>query len=148
MQTFMPEDTFTASAHALDHRRLGKQRVEAKQIYLALTNPDYGWQNHPAVLMWRGHEGALLMYGHAMSLEWAHRGYKDNLMPFFEEEMGNYSTFPYPPWMCDQRLHNSHRSNLLRKDPEWYSQYQWDVPHDLIYFWPTKEEDYAHVYAA
>jgi len=36
MQTFLPYPNFDASAAVLDDRRLGKQRVEAKQILLTL----------------------------------------------------------------------------------------------------------------
>ena len=62
MQTFLPYSDFNRSALALDRQRLGKQRVECKQIVLALGNPTYGWQNHPAVRMWRGHARVLCEY--------------------------------------------------------------------------------------
>jgi hypothetical protein len=42
----------------------------------------------------------------------------------------------YPPWLGDERLHASHRSNLLRKDPEHYGQFEWTEPDDLPYWWP------------
>jgi hypothetical protein len=35
-------------------------------------------------------------------------------------------------------LHDSHRSNLLRKDPQWYGQFGWTVPDDLPYVWPVR----------
>lgn len=148
MQTFMPEDTFLNSAYVLDDKRLGKQRVEAKQIYLSLTDPDYGWKHHPAVKMWAGHEGALLMYGYAMCEQWARRGHKDTLLDWFGERIENWATWVYPPWMCDLRFHRAHQSNLMRKDPDWYSQWYAHVPTDIPYFWPTKEPDYAFYYSA
>lgn len=37
---------------------------------------------------------------------------------------------PYPDF------HASHRSNLLRKDPVWYSQFNWTEPNNLPYVWP------------
>ena len=46
MQTFLPHKIFHISAEMLDYRRLGKQRVEAKQILNAL-DPEYnkkGWK--------------------------------------------------------------------------------------------------------
>ena len=58
------------SVKCLDYRRLGKQRVEAMQILKALGNPSYGWQNHPAVKMWRGYEEALKFYMNMCILEW------------------------------------------------------------------------------
>src|SRR4051812_49794255 len=54
MQTFLPVADFADSARLLDSPRLGKQRVETLQILRAIELPDYGWANHPAVLMWRG----------------------------------------------------------------------------------------------
>jgi len=77
MQTFLPLEDFTASAQSLDRQRLGKQRVECLQILNALSNPGYGWQNHPAVTMWRGAELSLAKYGVAICDEWLRRGYKD-----------------------------------------------------------------------
>ena len=34
-------------------------------------------------------------------------------------------------------MHASHRSNLLRKDPEHYMQFGWTEPPDLPYVWPV-----------
>ena len=135
MQTFLPYPDFRATARALDMKRLGKQRVEAKQVYLALTTPDYGWQNHPAVKMWKGHEAALCHYGAAICREWISRGYRDTLLPFFSEKLENLQTLPR--WLGDPAFHASHRSNLLRKAPEWYSQFGWDESPTLDYVWPT-----------
>lgn len=43
MQTFLPENTFSLSAACLDNKRLGKQRVEAKQILMTLEiGPEMG----------------------------------------------------------------------------------------------------------
>lgn len=62
MQTFLPYASFSESAKVLDDKRLNKQIVEAYQILKAITLPDYGWQNHPVVNMWRENELALLSY--------------------------------------------------------------------------------------
>ena len=151
MQTFLPESSFTDSASVLDDKRLGKQRVEAMQIYLSLTNPHYGWKHHPAVKMWRGHEGSRLWYGQIVCVEWRFRGYEDNLYRWFYERIHN-SPFAcrdtLPPWVGDKRFHLAHRSNLMRKDPIHYSQYYAGVPDNLPYFWPTKEADYEHHFLA
>ena len=58
MQTFLPYPDFAKSAACLDNKRLNKQIVECYQILRAITDPTYGWQNHPAVNMWRGFKGA------------------------------------------------------------------------------------------
>ena len=72
MQTFLPYANFEKSARSLDYRRLGKQRVECKQIINALS-PDYdkrGWVNHPATQMWKGHVDVLKVYANTMITEW------------------------------------------------------------------------------
>lgn len=146
MNTFLPYPDFAQSAAVLDRARLGKQRVEAKQIYLALTDPTYGWQNHPAVKMWRGHEWTLTIYGQYICLEWSRRGYKDTLWGWFnarchecqqkyiETHVGNPER---PSWLGDAAFHRSHQSNLLRKDHEYYFRFFPDVPDNLPYIWPT-----------
>ncbi|WP_300460989.1 MSMEG_6728 family protein, partial [uncultured Nocardioides sp.] len=77
MQTFLPYPDFARSARALDRKRLGKQRVETLQVVRALTRTDYGWQNHPAVLMWRGCEEALGRYGLECCAAWTDLGFDD-----------------------------------------------------------------------
>ena len=143
MQTFLPYPDIYRSAECLDYRRLGKQRVETKQILNALMGKSKGWTNHPATLMWEGHEPLLCMYGLAMCDVWVRRGYKDTLTAFFQEErskwgMPKLSTY-YPWWWGSPALHASHRSNLLRKDTAFYSQYGWTEPSDLPYWWPTEQ---------
>lgn len=135
MQTFLPFADFTQSARVLDYRRLGKQRVETKQLILALTQPKYGWKNHPAAKMWAGYVPLLAEYGRVICAEWIERGYNDSLLPFFE----GYSepVREMPPWLGDESFHASHRSNLLRKDMEFYSQWGWTDPIDLPYVWPV-----------
>lgn len=135
MQTFLPYPDFSVSARILDRARLGKQRVEAKQIILALENQNYGWQNHPAVKMWRGHSLALAGYGLAICNEWRARGYQDSLWDFFWARCNGLS-FTSPKWLGDNDFHESHRSNLLRKNPEHYKVFFPNTPIDLPYKWP------------
>lgn len=138
MQTFVPEIYFEDCARCLDNKRLGKQRVETLQILKALTLPEYGWKNHPAVRMWQGHERALRVYGIVCCLQWQAHGFNDNVFGQLVnlELSGDHSL---PLWWGDERMHKSHQSNLLRKDFKFYSKYGWDVPDNLPYFWPTKE---------
>lgn len=126
MQTFLPYPDFSKSAKCLDRQRLGKQRVEILQVLTALTNSAYGWQNHPAVKMWRGYESALARYGLVVCNEWIGRGYKDTcyqkicalfdyVIPFAVE----------PSWLGNEGLHASHRACLLAKNYDHYSQFGW-----------------------
>jgi Pyrimidine dimer DNA glycosylase len=132
VQTFLPDPNFEISAALLDSKRLGKQRVEAEQILFALLYGG-GWKHHAATRMWRGYEPALAQYRDCMIREWIARGYR-NTMPLVAEDLGEV---PMPPWLGDPEFHASQRSNLLRKDPEFYSQYGWSEPTDLPYVWPT-----------
>ena len=51
MQTFLPYADFKKSAQCLDYKRLGKQRVEAFQVYKIVSGQRTtgGWINHPIV---------------------------------------------------------------------------------------------------
>lgn len=139
MQTFLPLPNVTETAKVLDYKRLGKQRVEVKQIYRALTVGG-GWKNHPAVKMWEGYENFLLVYGILICDEWRSRGFKDSLLDEFCKEFQKYvrSSIDIPPWFGDEDFHLSHRSNLIRKMPSHYRKFWPDDPNNLPYVWPGK----------
>ena len=139
MQTFLPYPNFRESAACLDYKRLGKQRVEAKQILTILLGQakpnkkgNIAWSNHPAVKMWKDHEETLKLYFNVISEEWIKRNYRHN-MGFYSIDRKNIN---YPPWIGVDRFHSAHRSNLLRKDFEFYRKYGWTEPTDLPYIWP------------
>lgn len=144
MQTFLPYADFAASAAVLDPRRLGKQRVETFQILRALVFPAYAWKNHPAVRMWRGFVPALVAYGLATCDAWERRGFADGVAGSLLEFTGGKppvveelrSRGRLPPWLGSAPLHRSHRSSLVRKEPEHYRRFFPDVPADLPYVWP------------
>jgi hypothetical protein len=156
MQTFLPCPNYWQSAQCLDNKRLGKQRLECKQILLALglsigqhTPGKRGWTNHPAVCMWRGYEPALIVYAVCMCAAWRKRNFKDSLGAEF---VAAYATTTmaaeHPPWLGDERIHASHRSNLLRKDSAYYAQFDWKEPDNLPYVWPVttrKDFDDGHI---
>jgi hypothetical protein len=148
VQTFLPFPDFEQTARALDTRRLGKQRVETLQIVRALTRPGYGWRHHPAVTMWRGYEEALGAYGAVICREWLRRGHADTCELKILDDLAAAGVAPVrteqelrqagklPPWLGDEDLHRSHRSALIRKDPDFYRPRLGDVPPDLPYVWP------------
>lgn len=139
MQTFLPYPSFTESARVLDYRRLGKQRVETWQIIRAMRGETKGWTNHPCTNMWRGHETALAAYGLAMCEEWKQRGYNDTMTERFLEIVAAEPNFDLPRWYGMKELHLSHKSNLIRKFPEFYSHLFPGVPADLEYVWPESD---------
>lgn len=142
MQTFVPEQTFELCAQRLDQRRLNKQIAECGQIAAALKPGAKGWRNHPATLMWKGYENALISYRNACLSEWVRRGYNSTreLWPL------NSGPVVMPHWWGGI-IHLTHRSNLLRKDPVYYSQFLWTlednspVPDNLEYYWPRRSRD-------
>lgn len=141
MQTFLPYADFVESARVLDRQRLGKQRVESLQILKALTTPEYGWKNHPATKMWLGCVLALAEYSIAMCDEWVRRGYKDTCrgkILTLVEETETTNDIVYPDWLGNEALHSSHRSNLLRKNPDFYAQFGWPDDPEAPYVWPVK----------
>jgi len=152
VQTFLPLPDFDESARLLDVRRLGKQRVEALQVLRGLTVPGYGWRRHPAVLMWAGYEEALVRYGIQVCLRWRGLGHTDTceatLRKDLRESLGITEprlqaelaeTGDLPPWLGDEEFHRSHRSALVRKDPDFYGPLFPDVPPDLPYVWPESD---------
>ena len=169
MQTFLPFINFDKSAHVLDNKRLGKQRVEGLQILNTLKkgpwhcpncnqkvthfNPHktghhcYNceaplkrtpWYNHPAVLMWKTHENALVLYVEEICREWIKRGFKDSILEKVQA-FRNGECCVLPAWFGNDAFHLSHQSNLLKKDPEHYGQYFIGIPSDLPYVWPVRK---------
>jgi diadenosine tetraphosphatase ApaH/serine/threonine PP2A family protein phosphatase len=98
--------------------------------------------------MWRGYPEALAAYGLAIVHEWTARGHADTCeakilddlpgagvdrRPRNQAELAAAGALP--PWLGDEMLHRSHRSALLRKDPDHYGPL-FDEPDDLPYVWP------------
>lgn len=156
MQTFLPFPGFAESAGALDARRLGKQRVEALQVLRGLIVPGYGWRHHPAVRMWTGYEEALVRYGLEICRVWTAAGRRDTCAASLLADFTGSTRRPggavrtrdelaaagdLPPWLGDAAFHRSHRSALLRKDPDFYGALFPGVPDDLPYVWPASDRE-------
>jgi len=146
VQTFLPYRDFKHSAQCLDRQRLGKQRVEGYQILKVLLgygkinkNGNMAWSNHPAVKMWKGYEFELVLYIKAICNEWTSRGYKDTVLDKSIDLLSKSCTIRVikPEWLVNEKLFESHRSNLLRKNKEYYSQFGWTEPDNLPYVWPV-----------
>jgi len=146
MQTFAPSPDLEFCAETLDTKRLGKQIIECRQIGKAIADPGYGWQNHPAVKMWRKHSAGLLVYATYMNAEWesrrgkTHGAYlnmlRDYGVTYAEAQRASLQTDLLPDWWGDDRLHRSHQSNLIRKDHDHYAHY-FTCRNDLNYWWPV-----------
>lgn len=139
MQTFLPYPDFAESARVLDRQRLGKQRIECYQIIRTLTGETSGWNNHPAIKMWKGYCPLLRYYMGYILVEWHQRGYvtsckliREAYPPYLFSYIGRL-----PQWLGTEAFHASHRSNLLRKNPDHYQQFGWKEPDNLPYVWPV-----------
>lgn len=133
MQTFVPLPSYVESMRCLDKKRLGNQ-VWLEGIILLKGQ----WPNHPASKMWRGHEyhlGLYLLAG-CQVLEERGKAYPA-VIQRIQTEMVKFKDTGAPSWLGDEKFHSSHRSNLLRKLPTWYSQFGWTEPLDLPYVWPS-----------
>jgi hypothetical protein len=153
MQTFLPSGSTLFSAQALDNKRLNKQILEGYQILKVLSTNGKAWRNHPAVLMWEGHEKALLSYINDMIKEAKYRGIKtEKNEANINELYGKYHNAwgrTQPDWMLDKtklsKVVATHRANLYRKDPIYYAEYSKAVSSEYntpccskcLYFWPT-----------
>jgi len=138
MQTFLPYPNYHASMRTLDKKRLGNQIWREGQ-----TLATGKWPNHPASKMWRGHEYSLCGYllAGVDAMEW--RGwYNPEVVPrwraFFTGLQSSFPDSGPPTWLGGPAFHASHRSNLLRKNPEWYAQFDWTEPSTLEYIWPVR----------
>lgn len=137
MQTFLPYPDFHQTFECLDYRRLGKQRLEARQIWNIITKntPKIGWANHPAVQMWRGYHRALALYHNLCIDEWVRRGYKNTMLKI---TLYPKRSILMPWWMGHKPFHASHRQTLLFKAPEHYSRFNWAETPKYEYWWPMK----------
>jgi hypothetical protein len=137
MQTFLPYANFKKSLQCLDYKRLGKQRVEAYQIHKAITlakqGRHYGWQSHPCVSLWYEHQTYLAYYYNLCIDEWVKRGYKNTMDKMYDGKF--YTCVRKPHWLGNKKFHDSHKSNLLRKDKNFYSKYKWNISDNLEYYW-------------
>jgi hypothetical protein len=154
MQTFLTHTSFKLTAQSLDNKRLGKQRVECKQIlqtnqkislyktkFTPLSSPlNLAWKNHPAARMWRGCDNMLALYGAAMCKEWISRGFSDSLLSYFTDIAVLSGPLCYPTWISNVKQFDaiifSHRSSLRFKDDAHYGPQFPEVPVKYGYYWP------------
>ena len=142
MQIFLPYPDMRKSLQTLDNKRLGKQRVETYQIISAITRrpkldgtPYKGWLNHPCTVMWKNYVLALKLYMNYSITEWVERGFKNTM------ELENLSDekIVIPPFIGNEKFHSSHRANLLKKEPDFYSKYNWTENPEDPYVWLDKD---------
>lgn len=85
--------------------------------------------------MWIGYNNALKQYYNIIVQEWINRGYKNNM-----QFLRIYGKTIYPTWLGVRKFHLSHKANLLRKDFNYYSKFNWKEKPSDKYYWPIKRE--------
>jgi len=107
--------------------------------------------------MFHGAEEALRIMGDWAIAEWIRRGYTNNMQPFSHRPVGIMQGMPpsvWPEWYCEdglvQKVIESHRLNLLRKDYSYYCNqnlvpaghhYSKQEAENAQYVWPVTKED-------
>lgn len=130
MQVFRPYVDWWRSARVLDDRRLGKQRVETKQVMMAIlrrmgliSDGKHGWLNHPITLMYynngRPYFRDLVGYFNACVEEWTRRGMKSSIsISDIEHLIERAGSAEGQPLTTIHEL--EYRRVLILKDPEHY----------------------------
>jgi len=141
MQTFLPYANFRKSARCLDRVRCFKQVVECRQILatagVRLKKKDGTWTksthpHHPIHKIWQGYIEALKFYHNCFLDQSLKNGYNTKIRHL---RVGPVSEIEFPPFIGNEIFHASHRSNLLRKDADYYGQFGWGEPDNLPYVW-------------
>lgn len=145
MQTFMPYPSFRKSAESLDNKRLNKQIVECYQILKALNGETKGWRNHPATLMWKGYEQALISYAIWCCWTWKDRGYKESKLEIEFKNRIIDGQLEMPWWYGLNSFHESHRSNLNRKNSDYYKSFDLGFVKGLPYCWPVEIDNVKYL---
>jgi hypothetical protein len=139
VQTFLPVQDFKESAKILDKRRAWQQVIEANAIIGAIIGINKLSKNQPAVRMWNGYLNALRVYYNTF-LEHCINFHKIKVVKLQPVELSPIALIQLPPWIGYEPFHASHRSNLLRKNQEYYKQFGWLEPDNLPYIWPVDKE--------
>lgn len=113
-----------------------------------------GWMNHPARLVWKGHEKALAYYTFLACREFINRGHNCNIMPDVANIAAHFQWTGWPLWISDpkvvQLMQQSLRykevvdnANLVAQDkePVWHYRSLWPERKPVYgYDWSTSDK--------
>ncbi len=142
MMIWLPYESFVQSASAMDSKTLTVQRFDAFRLLKAIQQGT--GSNNPCVQMWRDSPMWLAAYGMAVCREWEIQADRaSDLTNVFQDYIGSVIdiTERYPRWLGDSLVHLSHRSNMIRLNPEHYSR-QWPgVVEGMPLAWPVEGDE-------
>ncbi len=115
---------------------MDRQRVEAFKIMELLGGRRYRPFKHPMVIMWDGYYKALLVYYNICLTVWEERGFKNTGL----KKINTFGTYGCPTWIYNRNLNLSHRSNLIRRNPEFYKRLWPEVPDNIPYLWTSQKD--------
>lgn len=141
MNTFVPVTDFNQIAEMLDDRRLNRQRADVTAILRKLMEEE-SEDDHPLVKMWRGNERFLCRYGMAICMEHQARGNTGQTAEKILEYRAQFDpeTDVEPEWWGETKVHDSHKSYLVRSQPSHYRQFWPDIADDLPMVYPRSPE--------
>lgn len=134
MQTFLPFPDFIHSAKTLNDETLKQQFVDCIAIINNGKYKKYMSGDYPVFKMWAGYEKTLKMYANVIMFECNQRGLENHITFYIIKE----SSIIYPDWLNDERLHKSHRANLVRIDPEYYGKLWPEIDKNAPFWWPCE----------
>lgn len=142
MMLWLPHENFRDCARAMDSRTLTIQRFDAWRLLNMLTKGvPVGMKRNPTIRMWQEYPTWVAGYGMAICLEWELRSEKSSeITKLFEEYLDVADlTDTYPRWLGDSLLHSSHRSNMIKLDPDHYMKLWPGVIEGMPLAWPKEE---------
>jgi hypothetical protein len=149
MQVLLPYPNLRLSSHVLHRDDLSRQQSHALEILMRLAGRgrSSGRRFFAPVMLWEGHEPALLRYAEGVWRERCSRGIEvtdpSPASPAAEDAYGlpaGWRSDParVPDWVGLEKLHASHRALLLARRPAWYAQFAWIEPAVRSAWWPAQ----------
>lgn len=161
------------TADMMDKKRIGKQRIEVKQIIDILEEIDKNGSSksksrvsHPAIKSWIGYTNHLKVYFNIIVRKWISYGFKNNyelydiderpynIVPcIFDGKTASYdiskfNQYSFPFWVSFPPFYMSHQASLCRKDPLHYRGLLRDELKPFLnngYFWPSNVSNEAYL---
>lgn len=135
LMTYLPYPDITFSLVALRPEHRLKQRKDALDIYNFLRlekNLDL-----KICKMWEGYHNCLARYFNIVNSLCDQDGAPKmpDLDRGYEQQEGLYKLV-FPPWWGNPKLHQSHRSNLIKLDKD-YERWFSGTPKNLPLYWPS-----------